>query len=76
MCMRVFRKLDQLAIIDRLELINAFLFKHLNQVQMTCKLRLRDPNQVAREKNTQLLNNTENAPTYATTANNGRSVAP
>ncbi len=49
-CMRVFRKLDQLAIIDRLELINAFLFKHLNKMQMIWKYRLRDPNQVAREK--------------------------
>ncbi len=53
--MRVFRNLDQLPIIDRLELINALLFKHLNQMQMTCKFRLRDPNQVAKEKNKQLL---------------------
>ncbi len=50
MCMRVFRKLDQLAIIDWLELINALLFKHLNKMQMMWKYRLRDPNQVAREK--------------------------
>ncbi len=76
MCTRVFRKLDQLAIIDRLELINALLFKHLNKMQTMWKYRLRDPNQVAREKNTQLLKNTENAPTYATTATNGHSVAP
>ncbi len=76
MCMRVFRNLDQLASIDRLELINAHLFKNFNKMQVMWKYRLRDPNQVAREKNTQLLKNTENAPTYATTANNGHSVKP
>ncbi len=50
MCMPVFHKLDQLASFDRLELIHAFLFKHLNQMQMMCKYRLSDPNQVAGEK--------------------------
>ncbi len=41
------------------------------------KYRLRDPTQVAREKKyTIAKKNTENAPTYATTANNLHSVAP
>ncbi len=39
MCMRMFRSLDQLAIIDRLELINVLLFKQLNQMQMMWKFR-------------------------------------
>ncbi len=44
---------------------------------MTCKFRLCDPNQVAREKkHTIAKKNTENAPTYATTANNGLKLQP